>query len=91
MRREHPEATLERAAQRRRELQDRAREWLKATRTSIRRPAAAGAVISQVPDTRFERLEQLGRLRDAGVLSAAEFEQEKRLLLQSDGVTPAVG
>lgn len=91
MRREHPDATLEGAAQRRRELQDRTREWLKARAAEIRRPAPATAVVSQVPDARLERLEQLGRLRDAGVLDANEFQQEKSRLLNADGVTPAVG
>jgi hypothetical protein len=30
-------------------------------------------------------------LREAGVLDADEFEQEKRKLLHADGVKPAVG
>jgi len=92
MRREHPDATPEQAAQRRREWLDRTRERSQAWVDRVRQPAPAAAVISQVPDTRLDRLERLARLRDTGVLDANEFEQEKRRLLQADGVptpTPA--
>jgi len=92
MRREHPDATPEQAAQRRREWLDRTRERSQAWVDRLRQPAPAAAVISQVPDSRLDRLERLARLRDTGVLDANEFEQEKRRLLQADGVptpTPA--
>jgi hypothetical protein len=92
MRREHPDATPEQGAQRRREWLDRTRERSQAWVAGIRQPAPAAAVISQVPDTRLDRLERLARLRDTGVLDANEFEQEKRRLLQADGAaapTPA--
>lgn len=92
MRREHPEATLGLAAQQRREWQDRTRERLKAWAAGMSRPATSAAVVSQVPDTRIEQLEQLGRLRDAGVLDANEFASEKRRVLHAgaDGVASKV-
>jgi hypothetical protein len=92
MRREYPDATPEQGAQRRREFLDRTRERSREWIAGIRRPASAGAVISQVPDARLDELERLARLRDTGVLDAQEFEQEKRRLLQAgaDGAaTPA--
>lgn len=85
MRREHPDATPQQGAQRRREWLDRTRERSQAWIAGIRQPAPAAAVISQVPDARLDRLEQLARLRDTGVLDGNEFEQEKRRLLQADG------
>jgi hypothetical protein len=93
MRREFPDATLESAARRRRELQDRARDWITSATAGIRQPSRSRTVVSQAPDARLERLEQLARLRDAGVLDANEFEREKQRALraEADGVTPAVG
>jgi hypothetical protein len=91
MRREHPDATLEQAARRRREFLDRTRGRAQAWVSAMRQPAPAGAVVSQAPDARLDELERLARLRDAGVLDAREFEHEKRRLLQADGASIPTG
>ncbi len=46
-------------------------------------PAADAPEASSDPAERIEHLERLTRLRDAGALSPAEFESEKRRLLES--------
>ena len=92
MRREFPDATPDQAAARRREWLDRARAQAHSWTTSMReRAPVGGAVITQVPDSRLDRLERLAQLRDSGVLDAKEFEQEKRRLLQADGASVAAG
>ena len=64
--REYPDATREDSFR-------RIREW---RRRRARRPAAPAPA-----DTRMEQLERLGRLRDDGLLDAAEFQREKTKLL----------
>ena len=94
MRREHPDATLEQATRRRRHVQQQLRGRLRGWSEGLRHQGTAGpsgTAVTEVPDARIERLEQLGRLRESGVLDANEFEREKRRVLQGDGVTPAVG
>jgi hypothetical protein len=75
--REFPDATREAAAARRREAWERWR--------ASRRGAQAQRSDDAEPDARLRELEQLGRLREAGVLDAQEFELEKRKILDSVG------
>jgi hypothetical protein len=91
MRREFPDATPEQAARRRREFLDRTRERARSWRAGMRQGAPAGGVVTEAPDTRLDELERLARLRDAGVLDAREFEQEKRRLLHADGASIPAG
>ncbi|HEX2410639.1 MAG TPA: SHOCT domain-containing protein [Solirubrobacteraceae bacterium] len=90
-RREFPDATPEQAARRRREFLDRTRERARSWRAGMRQGAPAGAVVTEAQDTRLDELERLARLRDAGVLDAREFEQEKRRLLHADGASIPAG
>jgi Short C-terminal domain len=47
-------------------------------------PAAAGPVAAAAPaPDRLGQLKQLGELRDSGVLTEAEFQQQKAQLLSS--------
>ena len=75
--REFPDATRETAAARRREAWARWR--------ASRRGAQSQRPYDAEPDARLRELEQLGRLREAGVLDAQEFELEKRKVLDSGG------
>ena len=53
------------------------RGWVR----GIGRRARPAATAAAAPDSRFGQLEQLGRLRDDGVLDAEEFEREKTRVL----------
>jgi hypothetical protein len=75
--REFPDASREAAAARRREAWARWR--------GSRRGAQGRRPFDAEPDDRLRELEQLGRLREAGVLDAQEFEREKRRILASGG------
>lgn len=90
--REHPDATLEDASERR-------QAWLARTRASLsgavergeqrlhrdhpEAPASAQQPSAATVTTHVEALERLVRLRDAGALTPAEFDAEKHLLLGS--------
>jgi hypothetical protein len=77
--REHPNASREEAARRH-------RERLARLSASLRGQGAAGTRPTPGPAAEHERLdqlEQLGRLRESGVLDAAEFEREKQRVLTS--------
>jgi hypothetical protein len=66
-----PEGIAQRIANRMRESRER-------------RVAAARAAVAESPgERRVAQLERLARLRDSGVLSAEEFGEEKRRILQS--------
>lgn len=58
---------------------DEAMVWSPATAGAPAAPAAQ-PIIAQ-PDDTIARLEQLGRLRDSGAISADEFEQQKARIL----------
>jgi hypothetical protein len=58
------------------------REWARGFgRRAPRVPADAGAGQPQVFDSRLDRLERLGRLRENGLLDASEYKREKDRLL----------
>lgn len=69
--REHPDATLEAAA-------DRRRAWLAHARERV---SSMPRRRHTTDDTRFDALERLGHLHDTGVLDDAEFAAEKQRLL----------
>jgi hypothetical protein len=71
--REYPDA-------RREDSFRRVREWARGLgRRAPRVPAVAGQPTAA--DTRLDQLEQLGRLREDGLLDAAEFQREKTRVL----------
>jgi hypothetical protein len=47
----------------------------------LERREAAGSPVAPGADSRMDRLQQLGQLREQGILSDAEFEQEKARIL----------
>jgi hypothetical protein len=44
-------------------------------------PAAAAAPAGGLSDAALEQLEQLGKLKEEGILTAEEFDQQKKKLL----------
>jgi hypothetical protein len=74
--REFPDASREESMERMRERVSGMGRWIRA------RGAHGDATGASDP---LERLERLGRLRDAGVLDASEFEREKTQILGSAG------
>jgi putative oligomerization/nucleic acid binding protein len=84
--REYPDATRAEATRRIRERLAGMGRWVRGSRarTADGRPSGDAAV------DRFEQLERLGRLREAGVLDASEFEREKARIL-STSPAPARG
>ena len=72
--REYPDA-------RREDSFPRLREWARGFGRRVARvPAPAGTGAGQ-PDSRLDRLERLGRLRESGLLDASEYQREKDRLL----------
>jgi hypothetical protein len=59
----------------------RLREWARGIGRRRPRVAAPAAGPPPVADARLDRLERLGRLREEGLLDAAEFQQEKTKVL----------
>jgi hypothetical protein len=59
----------------------RLREWARGIGRRGRRAPAPAAGPPAVADARLDKLERLGRLREEGLLDAAEFEQEKTKVL----------
>ena len=59
----------------------RLREWARGIGRRGRRAPAPAAGPPAAADARLERLERLGRLRDEGLLDAAEYQQEKTKVL----------
>jgi len=82
--REHPDADLGEAVERMRERAAGAAAWVRQGGTASR-PAAETKVGS---DDRLERLERLGRLKEAGTLDEQEFAAQKRLILEAPGEAP---
>jgi hypothetical protein len=84
--REYPDASLAEATRRLRERLAGIGRWVRGgkARAADGRPSGEAAV------DRFEQLERLGRLREAGVLDASEFEREKTRVLNTSP-TPARG
>jgi Short C-terminal domain len=78
--REFPDASREESMERMRERVSGMGRWMRG------RGAHGDATVASDP---LERLERLGRLRDAGVLDASEFEREKTQILGSAGSGPA--
>jgi hypothetical protein len=100
MRREHPDADLGQSVERWRERGRRAAAWAREG-TAAGRTAVAGTASRVVTEAktrssagqsngdRLELLEQLGRLKETGVLDQEEFAAQKRLILagaQAPGV-----
>jgi hypothetical protein len=59
------------------ELTEARLEQLEAQQAALPRPAAGGGI----SDTTIEQLKQLGDLKEAGILTVTEFEEQKRKLL----------
>jgi hypothetical protein len=72
--REYPDA-------RREDSFPRLREWARGIGRRRPRAPAAEAGPPAAADARLDRLERLGRLRDEGLLDAAEYQQEKTKVL----------
>ena len=82
--REHPEADARETLRRGRERVASMGEWVKGAGEGVSgrmREASAGG-------GKIDELERLGRLRDSGVLDAAEFQREKERLLGPPAPTP---
>jgi hypothetical protein len=82
--REFPDASREEAIGRMRERLARAGRWVRGGAA----PASDGRTNGAVAANRLEQLERLGRLRDAGVIDAPEFEREKEQILASSPAQP---
>lgn len=59
----------------------RLREWARGIGRRAPRAPAPAAGPTEAADARLDRLERLGRLRDEGLLDAAEYQQEKTKVL----------
>lgn len=59
----------------------RLREWARGIGRRAPRAPAPAAGPTEAADARLDRLERLGRLRDEGLLGAAEYQQEKTKVL----------
>jgi hypothetical protein len=59
----------------------RLREWVRGIGRRAARAPAPAAAPPAASDPRLDRLERLGRLREEGLLDAAEFQQEKTKVL----------
>jgi hypothetical protein len=79
--REFPDASREESLARVRDRMAGVGRWVRGPAGHAANGHGNGALNSE----RLEQLERLGRLRDSGVLSASEFEREKRALMAPTG------
>lgn len=58
-----------------------AQRWAEQTQPAAAAPAPAAVPAPQDMDAKLAQLKQLGELRDAGILTDAEFDAKKALIL----------